>query len=318
MRKLQAQIDKLEKQRAGDYKWITETARRVDGIEAQARAQTREAMDYALAKCREVDAQLRAELAAGVPDLVAVLDKKFEKEMPVLFQASERKMDMAMAALEAKWASAISGKFAERVDALDQAVKAQQQVSEAHQAYLKARADAKPGEEQTLVSYFQYLDEEVNKLKGMQAGSPDPAQAQKIFNETKGLVYQMGLDIRKEYEHHLGSTRTTAAQHQHNTDEHFKTVDAEIAMVKAALASGGSVSGQAPSRGPPGFSGLNLRGAYAAGAQCGATGGPCDDTCGAGVGHGGAGSSHGGVGATTGGGGDPGGGGGDLRGVAAG
>ena len=63
--------------------------------------------------------------------------------------------------------------------------------------YLKARVDAKPGEEQTLFSYFKYLEEEVNKLKSVQATSPDSAQTQKIMNETKGMTYQMGQDVKQ-------------------------------------------------------------------------------------------------------------------------
>ena len=111
-------------------------------------------------------------------------------------------LSSSMSALEAKMINAVGAKLAEdklkeRIEAIEQAVKAQQQLSEQHQAYLKARADSKPGEEQTLFSYFK-----VNKIKGLLAGN-SAAEIQKFLNETKGMVYQMGLDVKKDFESHM-------------------------------------------------------------------------------------------------------------------
>ena len=151
---LQDAIDSMEKQCAGDHKWIENNARRIDQIEAQVREQTREAKDFAHSKCSEVDLRLRAELEQNIPQMLAALELKLLKPPPSPDDQN------ALAALEAKFKARVDG-LEQALQGIDQTVKVQQQLSEQHQAYLKARVDAKPGEEQTLVSYFKYLEEDV-------------------------------------------------------------------------------------------------------------------------------------------------------------
>ena len=57
--------------------------------------------------------------------------------------------------------TALEAKFKERIDGLDQTFKAHLHFTEQHQAYLKAQVNAKTGEEQTLFSYFKYLQHEI-------------------------------------------------------------------------------------------------------------------------------------------------------------
>ena len=89
IRKLQLQIDNLEKQRADDRKWLVENARRIDAMEAQARAQTREAMEYARAKCldadgriHDMDVRLRAELDDSILKVLSSLEAKIASALP--------------------------------------------------------------------------------------------------------------------------------------------------------------------------------------------------------------------------------------------
>ena len=121
-------------------------------MEAQARAQTREAMEYARAKCLDadgrilaMDVRLRAELDDSIPKLLSSLEAKIASALPDIVETHVKAL--------------VGEKVKERIDGmdqtikgLDQSVRAQQHLSEQHQAYLKARVDAKPGEEQTLVS----------------------------------------------------------------------------------------------------------------------------------------------------------------------
>ena len=276
IRKLQLQIDNLEKQRADDRKWLVENARRIDAMEAQARAQTREAMEYARAKCldadgriHDMDVRLRAELDDSIPKLLSSLEAKIASALPDIVETHVKAL--------------VGEKVKERIDSMDQTIKgfdqsvrAQQHFSEQHQAYLKARVDAKPGEEQTLVSYFKYLEEEVNKLKNVQTTNPDSAQTQKIVNETKGLVYQMGQDLKKDYELHLGHVGASMAQHQHDTEDRFKAVETEVMLMKVAFS---HVPSPSTLRVPPGYPNVNLKGAYAGHDGCGGAAGHGD--CGA-------------------------------------
>ena len=39
------------------------------------------------------------------------------------------------------------------------------------------------------------------------------------------MVFQMGQDMKKECEQHLGHVGATMAQQQHDTEDHFKTVE---------------------------------------------------------------------------------------------
>ena len=42
------------------------------------------------------------------------------------------------------------------------------------------------------------------------------------MNETKGMVYQMGQDLKREYELHLGHVGATMAQHQHENKDYSR------------------------------------------------------------------------------------------------
>ena len=48
------------------------------------------------------------------------------------------------------------------------------------------------------------------------------------------MVYQMGQDVKKEWEQHLGHVGATTAQQQHDTEDHFKAEETEILLMKAA------------------------------------------------------------------------------------
>ena len=271
IRKLQLQLDKLEKERGVDRKWIVEHARRIDGMEAQVRAQTREAIEYARAKFDDVEAHLRDADGRLRTDLDAIRDAdgRLRDDLDKTFRDLEAKVVNAVGAKLAE------DKFKERIEAIEQAVQAQQMISEQHQAYLKARVDSKPGEEQTLISYFKYLEEEVNKIKGLQTGN-SAAEAQKLMNETKSMVYQMGLDVKKDHDDKLGMVGAVMTQHQDRVEERLKTVDTEIMLMKAAFSSPPS---QSSIRTPPGYAHLNMKGAYAGHDGCGGAAGHGD--CGA-------------------------------------
>ena len=132
----------MQQQRADDFKWLADTAGRVGGLEGQVRGQTKEAMDYSLAKFADLDARLaatRAELEAKLPDM---------------FAASEAKM---LSKIDPSALAALGSKLQERVDGLDKALKAHQLITEQLHAYLSAQFDAKPGEERTLLAHFEYF-----------------------------------------------------------------------------------------------------------------------------------------------------------------
>ena len=190
VRRLQAAIDAMDKQRA-DRKWFADNAKRIDKLEAQVREQTKEAMECARAKCvdidgriRDVDVRLRAELDDNIIKLLSGLETKVSGSVPGIVDTRVKALEKS---IEDKIKECIDG-LDQTIEGLDQTVRAQQRLSEQHPAYLKARVDAKPGEEQTLVSYFKHLEEDVSKVTSMQAASPDPAHAQKILNETKSMV----------------------------------------------------------------------------------------------------------------------------------
>ena len=118
-RKLQLQIDNLEKQRADDRKRLIESAQRIDAMEAQARAQTREAMEYARAKCvdvdgrmRDIDVRLRAELDDNISKLLSGLEAKMAGSIPV---TAETHIKVLEKSLEAK--------VKERIHGVDQTIK---------------------------------------------------------------------------------------------------------------------------------------------------------------------------------------------------
>ena len=52
----------------------------------------------------------------------------------------------------------------ERIDGLDQTLKAHVSITEQYRAYLSAQFSAKPGEEQTLLAHFRRLEAEILKL----------------------------------------------------------------------------------------------------------------------------------------------------------
>ena len=77
-------IKTMRQQRADDFKWLADTAGRVVGLEGQVRGQTKEAMDYSLAKFAERDARLtatRAELEAKLPDMFAASEAKMLRKI---------------------------------------------------------------------------------------------------------------------------------------------------------------------------------------------------------------------------------------------
>ena len=151
IKKLEDTIKGIQKHCADDWKWLADIARRIVGLEGRVREQTKEAMDYSRVKIDDLDARLantRAELEANIPNMFTVFESKvLGKNGP-----------SALVALASKFQERVDG-LEQTIKGLDQTVQAQQHFSEQHQAYLKARVDAKPGEEQTLVSYFKYLKE---------------------------------------------------------------------------------------------------------------------------------------------------------------
>ena len=241
----------LEKLRADDRKWLVENARRIDGIAAQAREQTNQAMEFARTKCADVDSRIlgvdaciRAELSAGVPGLMKDFDHKMAAELPGLVRTVEARaaesLAGAMSALEAKMVGAIGdklaeNKFNERIEALDQALKAQQ-------AYLQSAHDAKPGDAQNLLGSFKYLDEELGKVNAAMA---DPTHKHTIIAETIKIARGMADEIKKEYDGKLfqfASTTSlpnlTAQVPEASTPayERLKSIENDIAVLKLAVA----------------------------------------------------------------------------------
>ena len=168
MRKLQTQIDGLEKQRADDRKWIVESARRIDSIESQVREQTREAMDYAREKCGDLDGRLRA-LDLGTERLKTELDDKVPKLLGDLAAKSKEHTDDVAKALETKTAERIKG-METLLKAHDDLLKAHDDQAKQHEAYLqRLHNNSKPEDTQNMAGGFKYFDEELNKMKVVMA-----------------------------------------------------------------------------------------------------------------------------------------------------
>ena len=260
VRKLQATIDAMEKQRAGDRKWLTDNAQRIDMIEAQVREQTLEAKKYARDKCNDIDVRLRAELDAKIPKLVA-------DSMPGTMTTIEAKLLGSLAAHETKVTGAVEShckvveKFAERIDGLETAVKTHIQMTEQHQEYLKGMVNAKPGEEQTLLGYFKYLEAEI--AKATTAPRSDTTRDQKTADETKRMMQDFETHMTRNFDEKLSHIGAVTAQQFDRSDDRIKVLERELAFIKATTAGDPAI----PLRAPPGYqtAGLNLRGAFQGG-----------------------------------------------------
>ena len=125
-----------------DRKWTSDNAKRIDAIEGQVRDQTNKAMEYARSKCAEVDAQLRAEIAAGVPGLEAKLTTPFgivEARVRALeaLNVTDRilSLEAKMAAYSTSAAKTLEApRLKERIDGIDTTLKAHVSITEQHRA----------------------------------------------------------------------------------------------------------------------------------------------------------------------------------------
>ena len=250
----------MEKQRAGDRKWLTDNAQRIDMIEAQVREQTLEAKKYARDKCNDMDVRLRAELDEKIPKLVA-------DSMPGTMTTIEAKLLGSLAAHETKVTGAVEShckvveKFAERIDGLETAVKTHIQMTEQHQEYLKGMVNAKPGEEQTLLGYFKYLEAEIAKVTT--APRSDTTRDQKTADETKRMMQDFETHLTRNLDEKLSHVGAVTAQQFDRSDDRIKVLERELTFIKATTAGDPAT----PLRAPPGYqtAGLNLRGAFQGG-----------------------------------------------------
>ena len=170
MRKLEATVAQLQK-------WVQAQAKRIDEIEGQVREQTKEATEYARAKCTDSDARIRVDLDENIPKMLASLETKMETRVKELEDKVKERTD----GLE------------QAVKGIDQAFKAHMLVTEQHQAYLKAQFDAKPGEEQTLFSHFKYLEAEIGKMSAIPRH--DGAMGQKAADEVKSMLQDLETHV---------------------------------------------------------------------------------------------------------------------------
>ena len=237
MRKLQTQIDGLEKQRADDRKWIVESARRIDSIESQVREQTREAMDYAREKCGDLDGRLRAldlgterlktELDDKVPKLLGDFAAKSKEHTDDVAKALETKtierikcMEALLEVLETKTAERIKGMEA-LLKAHDDLLKAHDDQAKQHEAYLqRLHNNSKPEDTQNMAGGFKYFDEELNKMKVVMA---DPVHKQKILDEAKRMMHDALHEIKTDYDGKIGQVMGTGILQTGQTDERIKT-----------------------------------------------------------------------------------------------
>ena len=77
-------------------------------------------------------------------------------------------------------------KAAERLKVVEAALKAQEDQTKQHQAYLQSHHDAKPEDAQTLTGFLKYFDEELNKMKVAMA---DPMHKQKMMHDAKRMIH---------------------------------------------------------------------------------------------------------------------------------
>ena len=151
LRKLQDQIDQLERQRANHEKWFQDSAWRIDVLEGQARARTRE-LDGKIAQLQASDQELLSQ--SGNQRLAeAHLRNEHEKKLLGFETKMTSSLAGAMAAFKGEPIGAISEKFAgnnfkEHIEAIDHTVRQDQ-------AYLQAQFEAKPGQEHTLFLHFK-------------------------------------------------------------------------------------------------------------------------------------------------------------------
>jgi len=166
---LYGQLDAMAKQRAEDVK-------RLDILEAQLREQAREAKDYVRQKSLDqrlidLDKEIRTELDKTVPGMLVALERNISDRLDERIKDTESKM--------AKHATLT----AQNIDNLNKVVNSHVQTIERHQEYLKGMVTAKPGEEQTLMGYFKYLEAEILKVNS--ASRADAAMCQKVLEEAK-------------------------------------------------------------------------------------------------------------------------------------
>ena len=112
---------------------------------------------------------------------------------------------------------------------------------------MKARVNAKPGEEQTLFWYFKYLEDELGKITAVPR--PNAAMSQNVADEVKSMLQDLEAHMPKNHDDKLSNVGAVMAQQHDLVDERIKGIQSEITMVKLAVAA----RGQAPLRAPPGY-----------------------------------------------------------------
>ena len=234
MRKLEATVAQLQK-------WVQAQAKRIDEIEGQVREQTKEATEYARAKCTESDARIRADLDENIPKMLASLETKIFAPIPGIVETRVKE-------LEDKVKERTDG-LEQAVKGIDQAFKAHMLVTEQHQAYLKAQFDAKPGEEQTLFSHFKYLEAEIGKMSAIPRH--DGSMGQKAADEVKSMLQDLETHVTKKQDDKLSHVGVVMSQQQDRVDERFKSIESEIMFLKADVAAASPVL----VRTPPGYGG---------------------------------------------------------------
>ena len=249
------------------HKWASDNAKRVDAIESQVRDQTNQAMEYARSKCTEVDAKLRAEIAAGVPGLEAKLATPFGTMEARIKALEAMNVTDRIMSLEAKMAvySTSAAKtleapgLKERIDGFDQTLKAHVSITEQHRAYLSAQFSAKPGEEQTLLAHFRRLEAEILKLGAAPLNPMAAGEVKSMLQDFEThMANKHGDAVTKQMgdSGNMLSMAVAAMTAQHdkanerlmNIEEHLKAVDTEIMLVKTAFS---SVPSRSAIRTPP-------------------------------------------------------------------
>ena len=229
------QFDAMARQRAEDVK-------RLDILEAQLREQAREAKDYVRQKSLDqrlidLDKEIRTELDKTVPGMLVALERNMSDRLDERIKDTESKM--------AKHATLT----AQNIDNLNKAVNSHVQTIERHQEYLKGLITAKPGEEQTLMGYFKYLEAEILEVKS--ASRPDAAMCQKVLDEAKNLDLELGKILKQDFANQINQAGAAFLQQQDRVDERFKGIENEIVCLKADVSAACSV----PVRTPPGYGG---------------------------------------------------------------
>ena len=142
----------------------------------------------------------------------------------------------------------LEAKFKERLDGLDQTVKAHQHLNEQHQVYLKAWAGAMPGEEYMLFTCFKYLEDELGKVAAGPRTDPAMFIFRKLLGEKERMMQEIEINIKKDHDDKLSIISTVMAMHHNQTEERVKDVEGEIVFVKIAITCILPASNQAPPR----------------------------------------------------------------------